>query len=399
MELEGINFDAFSRLRVSNPTSLIDSQMQYDKLPLIWHELVANSGSATHNPLESSVTLATTTADASRIVRQTKKYIRYQPGKSQLLLCTFTLGDGYDNVTKRVGLFDDDNGVFLELTGDGLAFVVRSNLSGSPVDTRVTQQEWNLSELPNLNHTKAQILVIDLQWLGVGRVRFGFDLDGEIVYAHEFNHANVNASTYMTTANLPVRYEQVNTAAISSGVNDFKQICSTVVAEGGLEEKRGVPNTYVLPTTSAKSVANSASLTPVFSLRPKATFNSIANRISTKILEYGLINVAADQAHWQLILNPTTLTGATFAVSPDGVLDVDIAATAVAGGRVVASGFLGSTSFGGRGGTPIRPDLSHSLVELTRNVDNSDGDVLTLAARGLGGAGSLYASCTWKEDY
>jgi len=224
--------DAFGRGRVSQPTTIFDSQPQYDKQPLLWDEKIGDAASATHLPNESAVELAVTNAAASSVIRQTKEYFRYQPGKSQLILCTFVMGAPVDDVLKLVGYGDDDNGMFMGQDGAGTFMLLRSNVTGSVDDSRkFYQADWNVDPMDGtgpsgytLDTTKAQILVIDLEWLGVGRVRMGLNIDGTTFYVHEFLNANVLDSTYTTTANLPIRYQLSNTAP-NGGPATMKQIC------------------------------------------------------------------------------------------------------------------------------------------------------------------------------
>jgi hypothetical protein len=56
----------------------------------------------------------------------------------------------------------------------------------------VPQSQWNVDRLDgtgpskvNIDFTKSQIFVTDYQWLGVGRVRFGFYAYGKIHYCHQ----------------------------------------------------------------------------------------------------------------------------------------------------------------------------------------------------------------------
>ena len=124
-----------------------------------------------------------------------------------------------------------------------------------------------------LDLSKSQILLIDMEWLGVGKVRVGFVIDGIVYYVHEFLHANRDlAGVYMSTANLPVRYEIENIAAAASAT-DLVQICSSVISEGGFEEGRGVPFSAGLAAGVAVSTRR-----PLLSIRPRLTFGSVANR-------------------------------------------------------------------------------------------------------------------------
>lgn len=130
-----------------------------------------------------------------KVVRQSYEYIPYQPGKSRLMLFTGVLETtgGVSGATCRIGCFDDTddkssvsvagNGLFFELTSDGIYVVSRLNNT----DTRVLQSAWNTdvfdgnddSELTVSDFSKAMIFGIDQEWLGVGKVRFGFFINGQ----------------------------------------------------------------------------------------------------------------------------------------------------------------------------------------------------------------------------
>jgi hypothetical protein len=157
-----------------------------------------------------------TTTVGSRIVRQSKRYITYQPGKSLLVFMTGVLHTAVNTgITARMGFFDNHadktidsggNGIFVEYSGGNYYLVLRSYVTGSQVDTKILKSAWNLDKMDGsgpssitMDFTKAQILAIDLEWLGVGRVRVGFVIGGSIYYVHEFLHANLydqSISTY-----------------------------------------------------------------------------------------------------------------------------------------------------------------------------------------------------------
>ena len=245
---DSYNLDAFGRLRSSNPYTLFDSKMVNSALAYIWDDAeVIGTGvtSSTYNANQASVTLAVDDNAAGKRVRQTRRHFNYQSGKSQLILMTGVFGTGTDGITRRMGYFNDKNGLFYEQTTLGMAVVVRTYTSGSAVDASYRQSIWNLDKMDgtgksgvNLDFTKTQIVFFDMEWLGVGRIRFGWVVDGKIYYCHEVNNANNLTLVYMSTPNLPLRYEIDNdgTGAASSMV----QICSTVISEGG-EQDTGYP--------------------------------------------------------------------------------------------------------------------------------------------------------------
>ena len=344
---DGANLDAFSRLRVSDPVSLYDMQMQYDLAPLRWESAIVAGGSIAHTPNNSAATLTVNGANGAQITFQSRNYFRYFPGRSQMIAMTFTMGAAVANVRRRVGYFDDNDGVFLEQNGvTDVALVQRTSTSGAPSDAvRILQDNWNLDTLKGtgpsgltLDLSKAQILFIDAQWLGVGRVRVGFDLNGQIIYVHEFLNANSVTVPYTKTFNLPLRYQMTNTAA-SAGAT-FLAICQNVSSEGGTYDDLGIP-VAIAGTANINITARRAVLT----VRPKLTFNGIVNRIRN-ILE--AITAYADGSILAEVVYSPTLSGTptwtdvnTNYSGMEYSVHGDAAAGAFTGGLVIWNGFLG----------------------------------------------------------
>ena len=234
------NFDSFGRLRVSEPFTLFDSSHRYRDNGL-WATQTATGGTVVFDANEGCVDLSVTTSSGSTVRRETYKVFAYQPGKSLLSLNTFVMAPAQTGLTQRVGYYGAANGMFLELANSTLSLVKRSSVTGVLVDTPVAQASWNVDPMDGtgpsgiiLDITKAQILFMDFEWLGVGSVRCGFVIDGEFYTCHIFHHANIVTSTYITTASLPVRYEIFNTAGTVTS-STLKQICSSVISEGGYE--------------------------------------------------------------------------------------------------------------------------------------------------------------------
>jgi len=218
--------DAFARLRVSDPITLFDVSHQYDKQPLLVEEVLTGGGTATHNADQSCVDMVVSSS-GDAVVRQSRSYMRYQPGKSLLALVTFDAGTADANVRFRAGLFDGANGHYVERSGTAVRVVRRSSVSGSMVDAAVEQASWNIDPLDGtgpsgitLDFSTSQIYWQDQEWLGVGSVRVGFVVDGAFVPVHVFHHANLGSSTYVATATLPVRWELEATGAPSGLPSD-----------------------------------------------------------------------------------------------------------------------------------------------------------------------------------
>lgn len=324
--------DAFGRQRVSNPYTLFDSAMRYDKRTDQWYEIT--TGGATTNFLTNASTLElkTTTASGDTVLRRTKQRFPYQPGKSLVSLQSFVGAPLSPGLIQEVGYFDDNNGVMLRASGTTLQFVVRSFTTGSVVENVVNQSAWNIETLPTLDFSKAQIFSADFEWLGVGRVRCGFVIDGSVVYCHEFNHANVINRTYMQTAILPLSYRIANTTAQASGAT-FQQICCSLLSEGGYE-----------PDGPTYSVSHSlASVPNVSGERVTAGIRMASGRTGNVILPVK-VDVACESTSlvaWRLRLNPT-LSGVTWspAVNDRGNVETITNASSVSGGTIVNTGMI-----------------------------------------------------------
>jgi hypothetical protein len=229
------SIDAFSRARVSNPTALFYGQHQYKIDDLRWDNALTGAATITHDANESLVDMNVTTASGDKVIYQSLDYLRYQPGKSQQIFMTFVAGAVEANLEQRIGYFDDDNGIFLELAdASTVQLVRRTKTSGAVVDNEITQANWNVDKFDGtgpsgvtLDFTKDQILVIDAQWLGVGRVRVGFDVNGLVFWAHHFNHANIIDVPYTQAFNLPVRFE-IETTGVIGGAKTLKAICAVL---------------------------------------------------------------------------------------------------------------------------------------------------------------------------
>lgn len=389
--------DAFRRLRVSSPTTLFDSAHQYDINPYLWTDDLSVNGTAVHDVNNSAAILATGsgTKDDSAIL-QSKNYIRYQPGKSQLIFISGVLGDGVENVSRKIGYFDNNNGIFFEQIGSNFYVVKRSKSSGTVVDTKIEQASWNVDTLDGtgtsgitLDIAAPQIFGIDLEWLAVGRVRLFLVINGCPVVIHNFSHANLAGSgAYMTTANLPVRSEIVNLDT-ASGSCSLMQICAAVISEGGVQDGR------LLDFAAGRGTSTVAVTTrrPILSFKPRLTFNSIENRAQALPDNFEIYTSA--NIFYEVIINGT-LTNSNFADVTDTLLQKDLAATAIANGRIVASGYVTVS-----GVTPgVRSVGVKALLQktpLTVSADGTSSDIISLVVTSFSGTANVAAEMQWID--
>jgi hypothetical protein len=385
------NFDAFGRLRVSQPFTLFDSQNRYAADPSFDTSLTG-SGTSTFLTNESAVSLAVTTASGDKVIRQTKRYFPYQPGKSLALLTTFVMAAGKANLRQRVGYFDSNNGLFLQRNGTELSFIIRTYTGGSADDTRkVVQSAWNGDPLDGsgasgitLDTTKAQILFADFEWLGVGSVRVGFVIDGQYITAHTFDNANEVTSVYMQTATLPLRIEIENTAATASS-SSMKQICSTVISEGGYEQ------------TSIERVARrSTTLTGIgTSFVPLVSIRLASDSLGAVILPKQVRVLPIANGEYEIVLvRNATLTGASYDTTTFASVDFDVTATAMSGGDIVLNEYATATN---QAGAQAQNDLIYNFdMQLGATIAGTS-DVYTVAVRVLSGTGSAIGSLAFYD--
>ena len=389
----GQSADAFGRLRVSNPFTLFDTQARYYD-----HGQFSNVNVGTANVVyvasQSSYQLNVGSANGDSVIRESKRVFAYQPGKSQLTMDTFCFATPKTNLRQRVGLFGANNGVFFENDGTYNYMVIRSQSFGN--EERVRQDAWNGDRLNGsggitnpsnitLYPDRTQIFYADVEWLGVGSVRCGFVVNGAYVLCHTFHHANQLGfdRVYMTTATLPIRYEITNTGA-TSGASMMTQICSTVISEGGYNSF-GTTESYGTGTTQ-KRLSNSGTYYPVVSIRLNAA------RLDAIVVprQIDVLSPSVNYYRWAL-LNNATLTGATFAqTSQSGTVDIDTAATAVAGGFEIQSGYASSREL-----TQLS-SVDFFQFQLGRTMQGVS-DVVTLAIAATANNADVLAELGWQE--
>ena len=389
--------DAFGRMRISQPFTMFDSSHRY-KDNNLWESLIVGTGSTVgFSTTEGLINIGIGTDTGSSVIRETTKVFSYQPGKSLLNMNTLVPSTPKENLRQRVGYFGDDNGIYFEIDGTDLYFVERSLSTGT--EKRVAQSDWNVDKLDGtgvsgitLDSSKAQILWMDVEWLGLGTVRIGFVIGGQMVQCHSFHHANLIQSTYMTTASLPLRYEITNTG-ITTSSSLMKQVCSTVISEGGYQLS-GLQQAVGTPITAPYSMSVAGTFYPIISIRLKS--NSLdAIVILTALSMMGVAN--GINYNWQVRASSTTSGGTWTSAGDDSSVEYKLNGTGVTGGRILASGFFNSANQG----SPSINILKESLFafQLERNGLTGTPYELTVvvAASPISSSEEVYAAMDWEE--
>jgi hypothetical protein len=254
------NNDAFGRTRVSQTSTLLDIKHLYDKLPLFVDERLGGSGTSS---FASACVTMQTSANNDYVVRQSIKCAPYQSGKSQLVETSFTNFQNETNVIKRVGYFtsgtaspynSDFDGFFLESNGVNNSISFQVWKTGTNIIT-ATSSSWSTSEydISEIDWSKTNLMLVDFQWLGVGRMRFYMVVDGEPKLMYTHTGINNLSTVYMDNPNKPIRYELRQSGA---GSGSFGQICAGVSMEGSINAlyRTAAVNDFTERTMATSSV-------------------------------------------------------------------------------------------------------------------------------------------------
>lgn len=400
----GTATDAFGRLRVSNPFTLFDSQNRYqinDKFD------TSNTGTANANTRyishQSAIDLNVGTASNDAVKRETRRVFAYQPGKSLLIMNTFAMANAQNNLTQRVGYFGTDNGIYLEKSNNDVYIVLRSNSSGTIEETRVAQADWNKDIFDGtansfatavghggLDTTKTNIFWTDIEWLGVGDVRCGFVVDGLMVPAHIFHNDNIRTEPYMTTACLPIRYEIFNTGTTANN-STLKQICSTILSEGGYE-LQGRPRTVGHGANTGYDLASADTWYPIACIRLKSERQDAI--VIPKDIHIGAASASGSVIKYKIVVGASVSGGTWLSAGSDSSVQYNINAASFSGGNDFVSGFVTVTN---QASSPVSLGDGVFKYQLERNSFNSTNSVFMIAVQTSKAGDDVYGAIDWEE--
>ncbi|MDA9938788.1 hypothetical protein N9C48_01625 [bacterium] len=396
------------RAKVSGYEIVFFNTFQYDKEADVWDELTTTGGSAVHSDVRSEVVLTVDGAQAgSKVVRQTKTVQRYIPGRTAEASFAFRFTDTAAGIRKRIGMFDDQNGLFLEEIGDELAFVIRSNASGSVVDTRITQANWNQNKLDGtavngvtLDPTMRQIVIFEYEWYGAGIAEMKFVIDDHPISAHKQFHGNRQELPWMGTPFVPFRCEIENISS-TTGTHSLHQSSNSFMLEGntGL---LGVSVSVSSPITGTR-LGSANSWYPVLSIRLQpdklagvvlpSTYQvaTIDNtNIFFRLVRNAVIGADAGNSAWTDVPD----TGSAFTEyqtynTPAAIDDADQ-------GTRLDSGFI--VAGGGSANITLDQSTQYQLGRQTTTTIGDTSDVFTLLCASSSTNKDALASMTWVEQ-
>ena len=385
------SYTSKNRQRVSTFSTWFYSTTQFDLGLDVWDQTTANGATIVHNPLESAVKMSVTGTVGSKAVRQTKQVMPYIPGRPAEFSMAHRWEAPVSGIRKRIGIFDENNGLYFEDGGDQNYYcVIRSKVSGSVVETRVQRADWNGDKFDGLGPSgitadpnAIQLIVIEYEWYGAGAVHFNFVMHGTKHRIHSFYHANISRDVYIGTPFLPIRAEIEN---ISATVPGEMIIASTSFGLEGMSTRIGLPLVQQIPLPGV-SLAQANTFYPAISIRLKpGSLSGIA--ILEKLQFFTTDNTTLA---YRIYVN-ATLTGGTWVDHelPNSLVQVNTSATAITGGTIFYRGLVPTN------GSEIVIDAGGAF-QLARNTMGTVGDIVTIAIAAFNTNKTAVGAVMWRE--
>ena len=393
--------NAKQRLRISESTCQWSSGFNYNTSDSLWVTEKVGAGSGiSHLPNESSVQLTLDTGASDYIIRQTKQNFSIAAGLSVSLCFYFLLKTAVTNVTKRVGFFDINDGIFLQQDGDGtLKLVRRTSVGGSPSDAdAISQANWNIDKMDGtgvsgetLDINTTQCLCFDFFW-PTGDIRVGFRINNNLYYIHQFHIANNIDKPFTKNMVEPMRFEMRNTAGSAGATMNLVGSALFTEQECVNPFRSFATGSGVNPTT----INSTTTRIPICTIRPKQTYNGIRNK-GMVVIEDVDLHVATNSCYFELIYSGT-LTGPNWndVDTNNSMVECDLEATAINGGICLRAGY-------GVAANKVQSSPKHTinlkfpicLLDVAGSAES--GAQVTLCARALTANSVVAGNICWNE--
>lgn len=341
----------------------------YTKGESYWDELVTGTASATHNPFLAMVDLEVGSTAGDEVIRQTRRVLNYVPGRQNEGSMAVIFGTQTPGIRRRFGVFDLDDGAYIEQEGDNLTCVIRRNTAGGVVENRVVRENWNGDKLDGtgpsgiiLDLTKIQLVHIEYEWYGAGQVEFNFIINNNKYSVHQFDHANYVDHSWAAHGQFPIRVELKNVTGVA-GTHTFTQGSHSFASEG----TTNVLGRHVSVSTPIAGITITTEnvFQPLIAIRLKSDrLNAV---VRPDIFSGGSL---AQQAAFIKIVNGATVTGGTWvSVGPDSPVEYNITGTSVSGGTEVETVYIDAGNAGAQTSLP-----QYSISQLERSTTTLLGD-------------------------
>ncbi len=311
--------------------------------------------------------------------------LKYRAGLGALARFTGAFTPGIVNAQQIIGVGNQENGFFfgVESTAGEFGILHRNKAVG---DTWIVQENWNHDTMKgagpsgmNLDISKLNVFEVSFQYLGAGQISFYIEDEntGFFTLVHHIDYANSFTETSLGNPSLPLLAEVQNIG------NTSRVVLQSGSMAGFVEGK----NIVTGPTFSFSNTKTHSTETPLLSIRSKTTYQSVVNTVNGIMRLLSVANDVNQLATFR-IYEDTTLGGTPAwkdISAPTSVMESDIDATSVTGGRLKSVFSVGKDS-----------GDSFNLKDL--NIIMKPGSIYTITSES-GASGEMGASLTWVEDF
>jgi hypothetical protein len=245
-----LGYDAWGRGKTINDRSLFHGVWTYDVSARLWIERVDN----VNVPIETNFTsengmLKCQGANGELRYLHSRRHPRYQPNRGHLFSTSMILPDASLNVNQEFGLISPHAGVFFRVRSGNIYAVRRTQFNSV-----ITDYE-ELIEVPStLDLTKGNVYDIQMQWRGVGNIKFFINLE----LVHTMNLLGTLNEVSIIQPALPAAF-------VLDGLATMYSVCVDITTEGGQKEGRQYISTST--STDSGSIALSGFNDPVLAIR------------------------------------------------------------------------------------------------------------------------------------
>lgn len=393
--LTNVDVTGKNRLKTSTKQIVFNNTSLYGIGDDVWDYSATLGATYTHDGNLNAVTLATTSTVGSTVIRQTHKVMSYISGRPAEASLAFQTAQATGAQT-RVGIFDENNGVYFEKDATNVFWcVIRSKSTGAVVENRVSRPDWNGDKLDGTGPSgivvppgKIQLIAFEYEWYGAGDVSVGFVIEGHKHIVHTFHTANLASVSWSATPFLPLRQEIVNVSATTAS---YLTLYSTSFSMEGESISYGIPKVTGIPLPGLNLVS-AFTYVPTVSIRLKSNqLNAIAFieqvqafTVDNSFLTFRIYKNAT-------LTNGGTLTWTDFNTNSSSI-EVNTNATGFTGGEVVA---LGVVPLNGR---PYEFDGNTGVFQIGRTAMGTASDIFTLALSPAKNNVTALGTLRWREQ-
>lgn len=165
-----------------------------------------------------------------------------------------------------------------------------------------TTGQWLTADasVSTIDWAKTNLMFCDFQWLGVGLLRFGLVIDGQVRFFVKHSGSNNLDFVYMTTPNKPIRHEIRSVG----GAGDMTQICSQVSVEGAVN---ALYKSAAFTNLGVNTFPDANSRYPLIGF----TVDPAKRGVTALVTEISILQTSNDNYYLTLEVNPT-ISGTIF---------------------------------------------------------------------------------------